>query len=133
MEDKKEIKGRAKFFLVNMAIVVGIAILFFIFFKLSNVIYKQRSTNSEISVLQEEIERLEKNSYDFEELINYFQMDQFKEKEAKDKLNLVKEGEKVVFLKEKEIIKEEKQPEQKPEITVNRPNYYWWWHYFFGI
>jgi len=133
MEDRKEIADKTKSFLLKLSIILGIIILFFVFYRLSDVIYQQKGTKEEIASLQVEVDRLNKNNQNLEELISYFQTDEFKEKEAKDKLNLVKEGEQVVFLREKEIIKKEKMPNKKPEVTVNRPNYYWWWHYFFSI
>ena len=69
------------------------------------------------------------------ELISYLQTDDFKEKEAKDKLNLIKEGEKLILVKEHELQTEStgEEKEDSAEIIVHHANYYWWWHYFFSI
>ncbi|MDD3607795.1 MAG: septum formation initiator family protein [Candidatus Moranbacteria bacterium] len=133
MENLERSAKRTKVFLIRIFIILGMVVLFYAFYKLSNVIYQQNATEREIMSLQEEIDRLDKENRNMEDMIAYFKTDEFKEKEAKDKLNLVKDGEQVVFLKEKEVIKEEELEEQKPEVTVDKPNYYWWWHYFFSI
>jgi cell division protein FtsB len=133
MENLERSAKRTKVFLIRISIILGMVVLFYALYKLSNVIYQQNATEREIMSLQEEIDRLDKENRNMEDMIAYFKTDEFKEKEAKDKLNLVKDGEQVVFLKEKEVIKEEELEEQKPEVTVDKPNYYWWWHYFFSI
>jgi len=112
---------------------LGVALLFFIGFKYSKEAYKQREVNVEIANLQSEIEKLNQENKNLQGLIEYFQTEEFKEKETKDKLNLVKEGEKLVLIKEKEISVETANEDDEVEVVVNRPNYYWWWYYFFGI
>jgi hypothetical protein len=89
--------------------------------------------NREIAELQAEIDKLNQDNKNLQGLIEYFQTDDFKEKETKDKLNLVKEGERLVLIKEKEIPVETVEEDREVEVTVNRPNYYHWWYYFFGI
>ncbi len=117
----------------RIAMLLGVALLFFIGFKYSKEAYKQREVNVEIANLQSEIEKLNQENKNLQGLIEYFQTEEFKEKETKDKLNLVKEGEKLVLIKEKEISVETANEDDEVEVVVNRPNYYWWWYYFFGI
>jgi len=117
----------------RIAILFGVALLFFIGFKYSEEAYKQKQVNREVAELQAEIDKLNQDNKNLQGLIDYFQTDEFKEKETKDKLNLVKEGEKLVLIKEKDIAVEPVQVDNETEITVNRPNYYYWWYYFFGI
>lgn len=112
---------------------LGVALLFFIGFKYSKEAYKQREVNVEIANLQSEIEKLNQENKNLQGLIEYFQTEEFKEKETKDKLNLVKEGEKLILIKEKEVSAENVDENNEVEVIVNRPNYYWWWYYFFGI
>lgn len=102
--------------------------------QLSEEVYRQKNINKEVQELQEEIEKVEKDNKELKQLVQYFNTEEFKEKEAKEKLNLVKEGEKVVVVKKAstENAVAEKQPD-KPEVSLNRPNYYWWWHYFFNL
>lgn len=96
--------------------------------------HKQLEINEEVAELQEQIDDFESKNKNLEQLAQYLQTDDFKEKEAKQKLNLVKEGEKVVIVKKSEIEKTiEEAEETKPEVEIDRPNYYYWWYYFFGI
>lgn len=118
----------------KVAMFFGVSLLFFIGFKYSKEAYKQREINTEIANLQAEIEKLNQENKNLQGLIEYFQTEEFKEKETKDKLNLVKEGEKMVLVKEKEIATESSdQDNEGVEVVLNRPNYYWWWYYFFGL
>lgn len=95
---------------------------------------KQNKINLEVKELEEQISKFEKNNQKLEQLSGYLQTDDFKEKEAKENLDLIKEGEKVVIVKKAQIKKIVEEPaDKKPEIEVKRPNYYWWWHYFFGL
>ncbi len=114
-------------------VLLGLLALFFIFYKLSRQIYRQKEISGEIAALQEEIDRLNQDNSKLEQLSDYFQTDHYKEKEAREKLGLIKEGERIVEIKEKEIPAKERTQEQKPEIKINKPNYYYWWHYFFNI
>lgn len=121
-----------RFFMLAGLFAVG-----YISYNLFQETYKENQINKEISQLQTEIERLNQDNKNFQELVNYLQTDDFKEKEIKDKLNLVKEGEQVILVKEKDVAVKSAQIENnqspKAEVIVNRSNYYWWWHYFFSI
>ncbi len=113
-----------------------LAVLLYITYRLSNQVYRQNQINTEILNLQTQITRLNQENQDLDELIGYLQTDEFKEKEAKDKLNLIKEGEQLVLVKEKELQlsqMDDMQERSKTEVVVHRENYYWWWHYFFNL
>lgn len=120
--------------MLRLLVVSSFFILFFVSYKLFEQTYKQNQINQDIAQMQEEINKLNQDNQDLGELINYLQTDDFKEKEAKDKLNLIKEGESLVLIKEKDIQKEKPEKEEKnsPEVIIDRPNYYYWWHLFFG-
>ena len=112
-----------------------LVLLFFVTYKLSHQVYKQNKVNKEVDTLQTEIDQLDQENKDLDELISYLQTDEFKEKEAKDKLNLIKEGEKLVLIKEHELqgINNDEEVSTEAEVIVYHANYYWWWHYFFSI
>ncbi len=80
-----------------------LAVLLYITYRLSNQVYRQNQINTEIMKLQTEITNLNQENQVLDELIGYLQTDEFREKEAKDKLNLIKEGEQLVLVKEKEM------------------------------
>lgn len=113
-----------------------LAVLLYITYRLSDQVYRQNQINTEIINLQSEITRLNQENQDLNELVGYLQTDEFKEKEAKDKLNLIKEGERLVLVKEKELQLSQMgdiQERSQAEVVVHHENYYWWWHYFFNL
>jgi len=127
---KNQRVGRRWLFLFSL--LAGISVLGAIIYGLSKEVLRQRKINREVAALEEEIERLSHNNQDLRKLAEYLQTDEFKEKEVRDKLNLVKKGEKLILVKEKEI-REEKMPvKEKTRVFVNRPKYYYWWQYYFG-
>ncbi len=123
-----------KIFLFFVFLVLAV-FLGFIIFKMSYQAEKQSGINEEISKLQKQADQLEGENQDLKEIIGYLKTDDFKEKEAKDKLNLIKEGEQMILVKEdslEDYIGGENE-DKKTEIIVHRENYYYWWHYFFSI
>jgi len=120
---------RTKILLIFILFLISFAGYHFLKTKL-----KQNEISDEVKVLQAQIDEFEKKNESLEKLSEYLKTDDFKEKEAKEKLSLVKEGEKVIIVKKDEIEKEISEATQnKPEVKIERPNYYYWWHYFFGI
>ncbi|MBX4188362.1 MAG: septum formation initiator family protein [Candidatus Doudnabacteria bacterium] len=64
--------------------------------------WQKREVDSEISRLQQKAGELNKNNEQLSELIKYLDTPEYKEKEAREKLNLKREGEQVVVLPEPE-------------------------------
>lgn len=83
--------------------------------------------NSEIAVLNEQKEGLS-------ELLDYYKNKSNLEKEARIRLNLKKEGEKVVIILPQATSTDENgETISKASIdTLNLPNYKQWWYYFIG-
>ena len=91
--------------------------------------YLNYQTNQEIKELQKKIEELKKNNVEMAEMEKYFQSEEFLEKEARLKLNLIRDGEKLIIIKEEEndlVDDEEKEDSEKI------PNFRKWLKYFFG-
>ena len=112
----------SKFFLV-FCFVIFLAVLFY----LAQGTIKSYRVNSQISELQNEIDRLEKQNNDLGKLIEYLQSDAFIEQEAKLKMGLKKPGENLVIIP---------QPDgnntldiSQNDIDMNNPAK--WWDYFF--
>ncbi len=138
MKQKNEtIEKRSIMKVISYFILAGLllVLLFFITYKLSHQIYKQNKIDREIEGFQAEIDRLSQENQDLDELIAYLQTDDFKEKEVKDKLNLIKEGEQLVLVKEYGLLERPIQNEKENElkVIVHHTNYYYWWHYFFSL
>ncbi len=128
-----EIKGR-RFFLFITSLFLVILITSVVY-KMSRQTKRQSGINEEISKLQGQINKLEGENQDLDELIDYLKTDNFKEREAKDKLNLIKEGEQMVLVREDGLVERipVKGIKKETQLIVHRESYYYWWHYFFNI
>jgi len=123
------IKKIAQFLvIVFLFIVIGIV--------LKNIYLSIKSTkniNKEVVALKKEADKFNQDNKNLNKLIKYFDSQEFQEKEIKNKLNLVKKGEKVVIVQNsvndnvnEEIVK------KNSKIITRHANYYYWWKYFFG-
>lgn len=120
---------------VQILIIVILVVLLFVIIR---VIYfrvqDERNINKGVEALQAEMEKFDQENKDLNKLVKYFNSTDFQEKEIKGKLNLVKEGEKVVFVQgnrnsdDEDLIAEQR----RGDIITVHANYYYWWKYFFG-
>ncbi|HHX58591.1 MAG TPA: septum formation initiator family protein [Candidatus Moranbacteria bacterium] len=135
---KSALRKKNKFYLGYLLASVALLItLGLLGFKIMEQAKKQKMIDDEIAALEQEVLKLNTENKELTELNNYFNTTEFKEKEAKDKLNLVKEGEQLVLVKgvtnEKEDGLDFAEEARKAKIIMERSNAYWWWHYFFGL
>ena len=98
--------------------------------------YKKHQIQKEIEGLQSDIQKLNQENGDLNNLISYLSTTDFREKEAREKLNLQKEDEKMIVLR-KELEAQKKEPAANDEPTEspgenNRPNLQKWLGYFFS-
>ncbi len=101
--------------------------------------YKKRQMNQEIGALKSEIAKMDKKGQELNQLLSYFSSQSYLEKEAKDKLNLKKEGESVVMVQGSSIIDEaitaENNQQQENAAKASEPakenNFIKWWKFFF--
>lgn len=124
---QKLLKSRVFFIFLTpilLALVVGI------FQKL----YYRYEVKVELDKLNAEIVGLNKQKEDLNQLVDYYKDESNLEKEARVRLNLKKEGEKVVI-----ILPQATSTNEAGEFISgsggsdiqNLPNYLQWWHYFF--
>jgi cell division protein FtsB len=117
--------------LVIILVVVIFSILRVIYFRVQD----ERIINKGVEALQFELVKFDQENKDLNKLVRYFNSTEFQEKEIKGKLNLVKEGEKIVFIQSARESGDGMDLDSEQEsinvITV-RTNYYYWWKYFFG-
>lgn len=113
-------------------------VLFSIAAFFSVVIYKEffrkKQIETEIEKLQAEAMRIEKQNSDIKERIAYLESADYKEREAKDKLNLQSPDENVVVVKQGVSKAEQKMGVEESAAVIpvgQTPNYLKWWNYFF--
>ena len=80
-------------------ILLGTALVFVMITAAKTLIQKHR-IDKEIRNLQDQVERIKKNNEQLTYLIKYFDTPEYQEKQAREKLNLRKDGEYVVVLPE---------------------------------
>ncbi len=102
--------------LISISILIG-------FFKIH---FQKKEIAKEIFSLEEEIKKLEGERSNILKAIEYLKGDFYKEKEAREKFEMQKPGEKVIVILPPEET-EEKTKEQES------PNYKKWWQYIFKI
>ncbi len=93
--------------------------------------YRRYKVDKEIAELKDQINSLEEENSSLYSLLGHFQSEEFLEKEARLKLNLIKQGEKLVIIdSDKKISSQQSnnQGEQKEQIS----NFKRWWSYFFN-
>ena len=113
-------------------------LLIFIWFgiKAVRMVSQKQELEKEISNLKSEIEKLDKSSREFSQLMDYLKDPNYLEKEAKEKLNLKKQGENVVLVPEVNITGAAADPlasQIKSETVSVEPesNPVKWWKFFF--
>ena len=106
-----------------LIIIIGIALIV----SLSRSILKMFKAKDELRLAEQKIEELKKEAASLTEKKEFYQSEEFIEQEARNKLNMVKEGETVVVLPPnlKEILGEK---ENQPQVSL--PNWRQWLNLF---
>lgn len=130
-----------RLFIAKPVLILETLVLLFFAFNVGKEMYKRHTIAVQIKQLEEEIGRLDKNKNDLNSLLSYVKTDSFIEKEAREKLNLAKEGESLVLFPDGDVagtqaekISENTVLESTP-IPLTQPktksNLVKWWQYFF--
>lgn len=106
-----------------LMIVIGIALIV----SLSRSILKMFRAKDELRLAEQKIEELQEEAAGLTEKREFYQSEEFIEQEARNKLNMVKEGETVVVLPPnlKEVLGEK---ENQPQVQL--PNWHQWLNLF---
>lgn len=86
-------------FFSGLFFLAGLAVLVMIGISLGKETYRKRQIQKEIENLQTEIQKVNQENSELGNLISYLSSQEFQEKEAREKLNLQKEDEKMVVLR----------------------------------
>ncbi len=122
-------------FLRILVILFLLGIIFTIIRSIYLRVQDERNVSRGIEALKSEVQELDQNNKDLNKLIDYFNSTEFQEKEIKEKLNLVKEGEKVIIVQGNKNTLIEKPLDDninQENVKTIHDNYYYWWKYFFG-
>lgn len=115
-----------------LVILFGVCVAFIIMIATSKEHTRITGIEQEINTLQEKADQINGENNDLKEKIAYFKTDEFKEREAKEKLNYQKEGERVVIVKNRtQDPPAQENAEEINEIEENIPNHIKWWHQYF--
>lgn len=96
--EERENKRGLSFF-SSLFFLVGLGILVMIGISLGKETYRKRQIQKEIEKLQAEIQKINQENNELSNLISYLSTQEFQEKEAREKLNLQKEDEKLIMLR----------------------------------
>lgn len=119
------------FFLAGFGVLVWIGI------SLGKEAYRKRQIQKEIEGLQSQVQQLDQENNDMEGLIGYLSSTDFQEKEAREKLNLQKNDEKMIVL-QKEVVPMDSRSASTENTSQSpaedhSPNWQKWWNFFFGL
>ncbi len=114
---------------LRLAGLVVLAVVFVLGSALAEGIYRERRIAREMDELKAQIGAMEKDNYQLAQLIDYYQTQEFKEAEARRRLNLKADGERVVMIDEAAQAYELAQKVAAP--APQTPNAQKWWNYFF--
>ena len=116
---------------IGIGSVIGALIAVYIGFYLLQTVMRNYQLQREISLLQQQINNLEVEQQELKYRIQYYQTENYKEKEAREKLGLQAPGESVVILPNNT-----KATEQLEGSTVakkpKRSNLQQWWDFLSG-
>ena len=122
-----------RIFSFKLFLVISIAAIVFLGVSLGKEFYRGYQIQREIESLKKDIESFRKSNYELSKLIEYYKTDEYKEVQARERLNLKKDGEKIIVIKP--ILEDQEKEEVKKDVGAekeNAPNYKKWWNYFFG-
>lgn len=131
---KRKNRSILRFFLSSKIIIlVGLVFLIFVSLALGKELARKRKVNQQIDEVKQEIERLEKRNKELTSLIEYLNTDSFKEVQARQSLNMQKEGETAVAVPAAVKSAEEENDGGKFDFETKegKSNLSKWWKYFF--
>ena len=128
---------KQKSFSIQLVIIGSFGLFFYMFFALATSIYRDFKLQSQIDRFEEEVNGLAEMTHEKPEDVAYFSSEEYKDRYAKENLNLLNPGEKLIVIPKEDLVVE-KGPVQimtdkvTPNAVLNLPHRYQWWEYFFG-
>lgn len=134
----KNLETKKGSFFLKVLFLIALVLLVIIAQSLIRETYKKNQISKEIERLEKQAREIDRENFEMEERLAYLESEEYKKKEAKDKLGLRDLGEFVVFVKPR--ISQENNPVETENtitrsVTLSDPlvsNPIKWWQYFFG-
>jgi cell division protein FtsB len=118
-----------EFLKTKIATILLSGVLIFVMVITARIFVQKRVVDREISKLQTQMEKIKKDNEQLSSLVQYLDTPEYQEKEAREKLNLQKDGEHVVVLPQNGDVASA----QEQQNTGAKPsNYKLWFNYFFN-
>lgn len=126
--------SKSKPFFQQLIIVGGFMAFLYVFFALATSVYRDYKLEVNIDEFKSEIEELARMANQKPKDVAYFQSNQYKDRYAKENLNLLNPGERLIIIpREDQVVKSEVVPDRFARNNVlELPNRNQWWEYFFG-
>ena len=129
--------AQRKSFTFQLLIMGGFFFFFYMFFALATSIYRDYKLETEIETFEDEINNLADRANQKPSDLKYLQSDEYKDRYAKENLNLLNPGEKLIILPDPDQRVEQgpvvlMTEALSPDSVLNKPNNQQWWEYFFG-
>jgi cell division protein FtsB len=128
INSNRKTKNRGLFSGPKFFVVMSIVLIIAISIPLGKSLSKQRSADKEIAEVQKEIANIENKNQDLTKLVSYLGTDDFIEEQARLNLNLKKQGENVVVIKD---LASSTQTEDVNAAKTQQKNMTKWKNYFF--
>jgi cell division protein FtsB len=133
-----DLETRKKSFFLKIMLLLALIILVMIAQSLIRETYKKNKISKEIEALEKQAQEIDRENFKVEERLAYLESEEYKKKEAKDKLGLRDREEFVVFVKPR--VSQENNSTATEIVNAKSiapsesliPNPLKWWQYFFN-
>ena len=117
---------------------IGLLVIIYMFAILASETGKNYQLRSKADELESQISRLESQIQDLGYKVTYYKTDSYRERLAREKLNVAAPGESVVVIKDGQSKTEEAEKPNEvilksdEQVLAEKPNYQQWWVFIFG-
>tara|TARA_B100001964_G_C14048421_1_gene515864 strand:- start:104 stop:517 length:414 start_codon:yes stop_codon:yes gene_type:complete len=132
MSNRKQQSFVTRFFSSRLFLFVGFFVIIILALNFVRGYYQKYKVDQEILLLKEEISSLERKKIESMEILEYVSSEAFVEEKARTELNMKKEGEKVIYIKQGSVTEKKSNQKKEPRniIGQNVSNPVKWWYYF---
>jgi len=132
MSNRKQQSFVTRFFSSKLFLFVGFFVIIILALNFVRGYYQKYKVDQEILLLKEEISSLERKKIESMEILEYVSSEVFVEEKARTELNMKKEGEKVIYIKQGSVTEKKSNQKKEPRniIGQNVSNPVKWWYYF---